>query len=47
MFSASERCDFLQRFGTDLIDAVVELERMGVAHRDIKPENIGIRQRGK
>ncbi len=39
--------DFLQRFGTDLIDAVVELERMGVAHRDIKPENIGIRQRGK
>lgn len=39
--------DFLQRFGTDLIDAIVELERMGVAHRDIKPENIGIRQRGK
>ncbi len=39
--------DFLQRFGTDLLDAVVELERMGVAHRDIKPENIGIRQRGK
>lgn len=39
--------DFLQRFGTDLLDAIVELERMGVAHRDIKPENIGIRQRGK
>ncbi len=39
--------DFLQRFGADLIDAVVELERVGVAHRDIKPENIGIRERGK
>ena len=39
--------DFLQRFGIDLIDAVVELERVGVAHRDIKPENIGIRERGK
>ena len=39
--------DFLQRFGTDLIDTIVELERVGVSHRDIKPENIGIRQRGK
>ena len=39
--------DFLQRFGTDLIDAIVELERAGVAHRDIKPENIGIQQRGQ
>ncbi len=39
--------DFLQRFGIDLIDAIVELERAGVAHRDIKPENIGIQKRGQ
>ncbi|MGE3312067.1 MAG: BREX system serine/threonine kinase PglW, partial [Limisphaerales bacterium] len=39
--------DFLERFGTDLIEAVGALEAAGVAHRDIKPENIGIRERGK
>lgn len=35
--------DFLERFGTDLIESVCHLEEEGFAHRDIKPENIGIR----
>lgn len=39
--------DLLERFGADLLEAVVELEKAGVAHRDIKPENIGVRKRGK
>jgi len=34
--------DMLERFGTELIDAVNYLEGEGVAHRDIKPEYIGI-----
>jgi serine/threonine protein kinase len=34
--------DMLQRFGEELIEAVIHLEAEGVAHRDIKPENIGI-----
>ena len=36
--------DFLQRWGTDLLDAIVELDRLGVDHRDIKPSNIGVRK---
>lgn len=36
--------DYLERFGTDLIEAVNHLEDEGFPHRDIKPENIGIRQ---
>jgi serine/threonine protein kinase len=39
--------DLLERFGTDLIEAVGTLESAGVSHRDIKPENIGVRKRGK
>lgn len=39
--------DLLERFGTDLIEAVGYLEAAGVSHRDIKPENIGVRKRGK
>ncbi|MHB8973725.1 MAG: BREX system serine/threonine kinase PglW [Pirellulaceae bacterium] len=34
--------DLLQRFGEDLLEAVVLLEREGIAHRDIKPDNIGV-----
>lgn len=35
--------EFLERFGTDLLEAVCHLEEEGFPHRDIKPENIGIR----
>jgi serine/threonine protein kinase len=34
--------EMLQRFGEDLLESVVVLEREGIAHRDIKPENIGV-----
>lgn len=36
--------DYLERFGTDLIEAVCHLEEKGYPHRDLKPENIGIRK---
>lgn len=39
--------DLLERFGTDLLEAIAALEAAGVSHRDIKPENIGVRKRGK
>jgi serine/threonine protein kinase len=39
--------DLLQRFGEDLLEAVVVLERAGIAHRDIKPENIGTARWGR
>lgn len=39
--------DLLERFGRDLIDALVYLDAEGVAHRDIKPDNLGIAERGK
>lgn len=39
--------DLLQRFGEDLLEAVVVLEREGIAHRDIKPENIGVSAVGR
>ena len=39
--------DLLERWGVDLLEAVVELDRAGVDHRDIKPANLGVReQRG-
>ena len=36
--------DLLERWGTDLLDALVALERAGVDHRDIKPANLGVRE---
>ncbi len=39
--------DFLERWGTDLLNAVAYLESMGIAHRDLKPANIGVAVQGK
>lgn len=39
--------DLLERFGEELIGALVYLERNGINHRDIKPENIGIGENRK
>jgi len=36
--------DLLQRYGTDLLDALVALDKAGVDHRDIKPSNLGVRE---
>jgi serine/threonine protein kinase len=36
--------DLLERWGTDLLEALVVLDRVGVDHRDIKPANLGVRQ---
>ncbi|WP_188941329.1 protein kinase domain-containing protein [Nakamurella endophytica] len=35
----------LRALGTDLLTALVELDRIGVLHRDIKPANLGLRRR--
>lgn len=37
--------DLLERWGTDLLDALVALDRAGVDHRDIKPANLGVLSR--
>lgn len=39
--------DMLQRYGSQLLDAVAYLERNAVRHRDIKPDNIGVLTRAK
>jgi len=39
--------DFLERFGTDLLEGLHHLESRGVFHRDIKPDNIAIRMGGR
>ena len=36
--------DLLERWGTDLLDALTALDRAGVDHRDIKPANLGVRE---
>src|SRR5664280_636981 len=36
--------DLLERWGTDLLEALVVLDRVGVDHRDIKPANLGVRE---
>ncbi|MCE7001661.1 BREX system serine/threonine kinase PglW [Kibdelosporangium philippinense] len=35
--------DLLERWGADLLSALVELDRVGIFHRDIKPSNLGIK----
>lgn len=34
--------DLLERFGDELLAALVDLEKVGIDHRDIKPANLGI-----
>ncbi|MGC5248847.1 BREX system serine/threonine kinase PglW [Gordonia sp. DT219] len=34
--------DLLERWGADLLQALVALERAGVMHRDLKPSNLGV-----
>jgi serine/threonine protein kinase len=36
--------DLLERFGKDLLDALVAIDKAGIDHRDIKPSNLGVRQ---
>ncbi|MFE9407307.1 BREX system serine/threonine kinase PglW [Streptomyces sp. NPDC006704] len=36
--------DLLDRWGTDVLEALVGLDKAGVDHRDIKPANLGIRE---
>jgi serine/threonine protein kinase len=36
--------DLLERWGCDLLEALVALDRAGVDHRDIKPANLGVRE---
>ncbi|WP_133853965.1 protein kinase domain-containing protein [Labedaea rhizosphaerae] len=36
--------DLLERFGTDLLDALVAVDKAGIDHRDIKPSNLGVRE---
>jgi len=39
--------DLLERYGVDLLEALVALDKASVDHRDIKPANLGVReQRG-
>ncbi|GAA4873532.1 BREX system serine/threonine kinase PglW [Serinicoccus chungangensis] len=35
--------DLLERYGTDLLEALTALDKAGVDHRDIKPANLGVR----
>jgi serine/threonine protein kinase len=39
--------EWLERFGTDLLEALRQLEREGYLHRDVKPENLGLVPVGK
>jgi serine/threonine protein kinase len=39
--------DLLERWGTDLLDALAALDHAGVTHRDIKPGNLGVPTPGK
>jgi serine/threonine protein kinase len=36
--------DLLQRWGEDLLEALVALDRIGIDHRDVKPANLGVRE---
>ena len=34
--------DLLERWGTDLLEALIALDAVGITHRDIKPANLGV-----
>lgn len=36
--------DYLERYGTDLLQALIQLDEAGVDHRDIKPSNLGVKE---
>ena len=36
--------DLLERWGGDLLESLVALDRAGIDHRDIKPANLGVRE---
>jgi serine/threonine protein kinase len=36
--------DLLERFGADLLECLVALDKAGIDHRDIKPSNLGVRE---
>jgi serine/threonine protein kinase len=36
--------DLLERWGTDMLEALVALDRASIDHRDIKPANLGVRE---
>ncbi len=38
--------ELLERFGEDLLSALLQLEDKAILHRDIKPENIGVIEQG-
>lgn len=35
--------DYLERYGSDLLEALMQLDAAGVDHRDIKPSNLGVK----
>jgi serine/threonine protein kinase len=39
--------EFLERWGNQLLDALVHLEAKGISHRDIKPDNIAVTDDGR
>lgn len=39
--------DLLERWGGDLLDALVALDESGITHRDIKPSNLGVHRANK
>ncbi len=39
--------EWLERFGSDLLEGLRQLEREGYLHRDVKPENLGLVPVGK